>query len=156
MGDIVANWAKGRFIEWADLAKVSAAGEAIVVVLYKLAGLPSDATLKDCKFLSDVATAGAAEANFTFPGSRRKIITGVDITVTVNLTTDVASFDLADLIWNAAGGALDNDFGKLGVYFRRSALDGDTAIRCISFHDYVGSTAGVDLKAVIPLVTSDT
>lgn len=156
MADKVCVWSKGRFVEWADLAKASAAGEALMVVLFKSSGIPTDAVLEDCKFLSDALTAGAVEADFTFTGSRRKVITGVDITVNVNTTTNVASFDLADLTWAAAGGATQNTLAKLGVFFRRVSSDGDTAIRCISFHDFAGTTTGQDLKAVIPLIASDT
>lgn len=151
MGNIVSNYAKGRFIEWATLPVGT---DNLIIVLFQSTGLPTDATLRDIQYLSGVTAAGAVEATFT--NYARKVLSASDITVTVNTSTDTASFDVADQTWTAAGGAANNTLGKLGVFYRRTSLDADSAIRCISFHDFAGATTGVDLLASISTVASAT
>lgn len=151
MGNIISNYAKGRFIEWATLP---VGGDNIIVILFKAAGLPTDATLKNAQYLSDAVAAGAVIADFT--NAARKVLSAVDITISVNTGTGVATFDISDQTWNSAGGAVNNSLGKFGVFYRKTSSDADTAIRCISFHDYVQSTNGVNLLAVVPSIGTAT
>ena len=151
MGNVLSNFAKGRFIEWASLP---AGGDNLIIVLFKSAGLPADATLIDCQFLSDVVAAGAVVADFT--NWARKVLSAVDITITVNTTTNIATLDIADQTWASAGGASNNALGKFGVFYRKTSSDADTAIRCISFHDFVVTTTGVNLSAVVPSIGTAT
>ena len=151
MGNVISNYAKGRFIEWATLP---VGGDNIIVVLFKAAGLPSDATLRNTQYLSGVFTAGGVEADFT--NAARKVLSAADITVTVNTGTGVATFDTSDQTWSSAGGAVNNPLGKFGTFYRKTSSDTDSAIRCISFHDYVVTTTGVNLLATVPSIGTAT
>lgn len=151
MGNVISNYAKGRFIEWATLP---VGGDNIIIVLFKAAGLPTDATLRNTQYLSGAIAAGAVVADFT--NAARKVLSAVDITVSVNTGTNVATFDVSDQTWSAAGGASNNSLGKLGTFYRKTSTDADSAIRCISFHDYVVTTTGVNLTAVVPSIGTAT
>lgn len=149
MANVIGNYAKGRWIEWATLPLGT---DALVVVLFQSSGLPSDATFRNCEYLSDAVTAGAVEATFT--GYARKVVTGfgTSITLAVNTGTGVATLDIPDQSWSPGGGAVTNNLGAIWIGYRPTSGAADSAIRMISKHDFVGPANGGTLTAVIPSI----
>lgn len=149
MAPIFSNYAKGRWIEWCTLPLGT---DSLVVTLLQSTGLPTDATLKNCQYLSEVFAAGAAEA--TFSGYVRKYVTGfgTNVTLTVNTGTGVATVDVPDQVWSPAGGAVNNTLGALLIGYRQTSSAVDSAIRLISKHDFAATVAGGTLTATIPSI----
>ena len=89
----VPNIALGRI---AELARLTAASDALVAMMLKSAGLESDAVLKD---VDDFAAMVAGTTNeSTFAGYARQVLTGV--TVTVDDTNDRVDVDCADPVFS--------------------------------------------------------
>jgi len=151
VGNILNNYSKGRFIQYATLPLGT---DNLTIDLLTTTALPTDATLKNCQFLSDVTTAGGVIAGFT--NYARKVLAAVDITITVNTGTGVVTLDTADQVWSAAGGATNQNIGKLLVSYRPASGSANTAIALISAHDYVATTTGGNLTASIPSVATAT
>jgi hypothetical protein len=124
------------------------------VVLLKSAGLPVDATLNNFQTLAAVFAGGAAEADFT--NASRKVLAGVDITVTVNTSTGVTTVDTADQLWTAAGGAVNNALGALLTCYRQTSATADSGILPLTKHDFAVTTSGVNLTAVVPSIGTAT
>jgi hypothetical protein len=151
VGNILSNYIKGRFVEKATLPLGT---DNLVIDLLTTTALPSDATLKNCQFLSDVTTAGGVIAAFT--NYARKVLAAVDITITVNTGTGVVTLDTADQVWSAAGGASNATLGKLLIAYRPTSGSANSAIALISCHDYTATTTGGNLTAAIPSVATAT
>jgi hypothetical protein len=99
MADFVFNIAKGKFASYAGL---TAANDALYLVLLKTAGLEADATLLDYDTLSAITTAANDEADFT--GYARRTLASV--TVTVDDTNNWTTVDAADpAAYTNSGGA---------------------------------------------------
>lgn len=149
MGNVFCNYAKARWGEWATLPLGT---DSLVVALFQATGLPSDATFKNCQYLSDAVAAGAVEATFT--GYARKTVTGygTNITLSVNTGTGVVTMDIPDQAWSPAGGAVNNTLAAIWVGYKLTSGAADSAIRMISKHDYSGPVAGGTLTATIPSI----
>lgn len=144
MADGIFNISKGRWVHYA--AQVGTGNAALVVVLIQATGLQADDALADNDTLAAVLAATNDEATFT--GYERKIVTASPITIDdVNNLVDV---DFADQVWDPAGGAVNNDLGKLLVcYDADTAAGTDAAIIPISYHDFPEITTGSKLTAEI-------
>lgn len=140
MGNIVFPYAYGR---WIDKYSLPLGGDNILVVLVQSSGLQSDATLSGYQFLSQVWSGGNTEATFT-NYSRLSITSG--ITITVGSTTTVA---VPNQVWNSAGGATNNSLGALLTCYKPTSSSVDSAILLMTKHDFVASTTGGNLTAVI-------
>lgn len=151
MGNILSNYIKGRFIEKALLPLGT---DNLVIDLLTTTALPSDATLKNCQFLSDVTAAGGVIAGFT--NYSRKVLAAADITITVNTSSGVVTLDTSDQVWSAAGGASNSTLGKLLVAYRPTSGAADSACALVSAHDFTASTTGGNLTAGIPSVATAT
>lgn len=146
------DFAKGRLIH---LATLPLGTDNLGLVLLQTTNLPSDNTLKRTQFLSGVLVSGTGagvEAAFTNYG--RIWLSAAAITVTVNSSTDVATLDVSDGVWNAAGGVANNSLGKLLVVYRPNSSSLDTAIPILTAHDFVASTTGGNLTAIIPSIAT--
>jgi hypothetical protein len=108
--------------------------------------LPSDATLAGLQYLNQVWIAGAEEATFT-EYSRQSVTTG--ITITVGATTTV---DIPNQVWNSAGGAVNNSLGALLTCYQPTSISTDSSIQLLTKHDFVASTTGGNLTAVITAI----
>ena len=105
----IPNIAAGRDVE---LAKRVIDGDPstarLRVSLWKLSGLPTEAALRDCATVAAIASAGATEADHT--GYARKAVTGAEIAITTDNSSNRQSWDITtDPEWaalGAAGGAI--------------------------------------------------
>jgi hypothetical protein len=95
MAMAVFNIALGRGAYYGGLP---AANDALIVIPLATAGLPSDATLKDC---ATVAAVLAAATEQTSMGRK----TLANVTVTVDNTNDRVNVDADDAIWSSTSGA---------------------------------------------------
>lgn len=151
MANIISNTMKGR---WFEKATLPLGTDAILIVL--LQTKPSDATLKNCTFVSDVITAGGVEA--TFSSYVRKTVTGfgTNIIISINTGTGVVTLDIPDQAWSPAGGAVNNTLVSLLCCYKPTSGSADTAISLISAHDFAGAVAGGTLTATIPSIGTAT
>jgi hypothetical protein len=117
------------------------------VVLLQSTGLQVDATLETYQFLSQLLTAGNAEATFT--NYSRQVLSGTSITVTVNTSTGVTTVDISDQVWTAAGGATNNTLGALITCYRPSVASTDSSVLLLTKHDFATTTTGGNLTASI-------
>lgn len=121
-------------------------GDNILVVLLQSAGLQADSTLNNHQTLASLL---AANTEAVFTNYARKVLSTVDITVTVNTSTGVATVDVSDQVWNAAGGAVNNTLGALITCYRPTSASPDSAVLPLTKHDYTVSTTGGNLNAPI-------
>lgn len=140
MANFVFEYAYGR---WIDKYSLPLGGDNILVVLVQSSGLQSDATLAGYQYLSQVWSGGNAEATFT-GYARQSVTTG--ITITVGATTTVS---VPNQVWTAAGGATNNSLGALLTCYQPTSSSVDSAIQLMTKHDFVATTTGGNLTAVI-------
>lgn len=137
MADVIFNNQRGSLVEH------HRNGEDLIVVLLQAA--EADDTLRDYDDLATLlAAAGNTEATFT--NYSRTLILNANWSVTINDTTNLASADFADITWSPAGNGTNNTLAKLLV-----CIDGasDAARLPVSAHDFVTTTDGNDLTAVV-------
>ena len=151
IGNVLGNYAKGR---WIHLASLPLGTDNLVVVLLKSSGLPTDATIKDCQYLSQIISAGATEATFT--NYARKVLSAPSIFIVVNTGTDVVSLDTSDQTWNSAGGASNDTLGAFLLCYRPTSGSADSAIWLLTKHDYSQTTNGGNLVASVPSIGTST
>lgn len=143
MADGVFNIAKGKLRYYCELPATS---DALVVVLLKATGLQSDDALADYSDLAALLAATNDEATFT--NYVRKTVTAV--TITQDNVNNRVDFDIADQTWTAAGGAVNDSLGKLLVCYDPDTTTGtDSTVVPLTFHDFVVTTSGADLTAVV-------
>ena len=139
MGDFVFNGVKGTAGYWSTLP---AASDGLILVLLQASGLETDDVLSAYDTLSALLAASNDEATFTNYG--RKTITAVTDTVTD--ASRRQDYDFADQTWVSAGGATNNDLGKLLVCYDPNTGSGtDTTVVPLSAHDFVITTDGSDI-----------
>ena len=151
MGNVLVDYAKGRFIEKATLPLGT---DSLIAVLLQATGLPTDTVLKRNQFLSGVFTAGGTESTFT--NYSRQSFTGASITITVNTSTDVVTLDTSNVVINSAGGALNNSVAKLLLCYKPTSATADSAIPVLTTHDCVITTTGGNLTVTIPSIGTAT
>jgi hypothetical protein len=143
MANFVFEYAYGR---WIDKYSLPVGGDNILVVLVQSSGLPSDGTLAGYQYLSQVWSGGGVEATFT-NYTRQSVTTG--ITITVGATTTV---DIANQVWNSAGGATNNTLGALLTCYQPTSISTDSSILLLTKHDFAATTTGGNLTAVISAI----
>lgn len=139
MANGVFLYAKGKFAEKASLPFGT---DAVMVILLQSAGLVADTTLKNYQTLAALLVANT-EATFT--NYVRKAGTG--LTVTPNTGTGIQTFDMNDVTWSAAGGALNNTLGKIITAYRQTSSALDSQMLPLTYHDFTATTTGGDLFA---------
>lgn len=135
MADFVFNIAKGAFAE-------KARDDATKFGVLLLKTVESDALMMDRATITALLT-GSTEANFT--NYARK--TPITATLTVDTTNDRVDVDMPDQTWAVAGGATNNTLAKLVTFYEDAAADATRVP--ITAHDFVATTDGTDLIAVI-------
>lgn len=154
MANVINDFAKGRFVEKSTLPVGT---DSLLVVLLQTTSLPTDNTLKRTQFLAGVLSTGSgAGLEGTFTNYARKVIAAVDITITVNTSTDVVTLDTADQVWSAAGGATNNNISAFLLCYKPTSTSLDTAIPILSKHDFTASTTGGNLTATIASIGTAT
>ena len=150
MANIVHNVSKGRVNEFTRrVAGNDPANSAFVVVLLKTA--EADAALTDYADLGALlGAAGNVEADFT--NYARKVLTDADISApTVDNAADEQWSDIPDLVYTAAGGALNNTLVKAVICYDPDSTAGtDTDLIPMTAHDVSATTDGNDLTLTIP------
>lgn len=148
MANIVFNVAKGRGNEYVSrVANNDPANSAIVIVLLKTA--EADATLQDYATLGALLGGSNVECDFT--NYARKVLTdSVIVEPTPDNTNNRQNADFPDQTWTSAGGATNNTTAKLLVCYDPDTTGGtDADIIPLTAHDYVVTTTGADLPAVV-------
>lgn len=92
---------------------------------------------------------GNLEATFT--NYARKSITSSGITISVGATS---SASLSNQVWTAAGGATNNSLGALLTCYKPTSGSTDAQIQVLTKHDFVASTTGGNLTAVITTIAT--
>lgn len=137
MADVIFNNQRGSLVQH------KADGEDLIVVLLQAA--EADDTLRDYDDLAALlGAAGNTEATFT--NYAREVILNANWSVTIDDTGNDASADFADITWTSAGNGTNNTLAKLLV-----CIDGasDAARFPVTAHDFVATTDGNDLTAVV-------
>lgn len=154
MANLVNDYAKGRFVQFATLPLGT---DNLLIVLLQSTSLPTDNTLKRTQFLSGVLSTGTgAGLEATFTNYARKVLAASDITITVNTTTDVVTLDTVDGVWNSAGGASNNTLAALLLCYRPTAGSADSAVPILTKHDFSATTTGGNLTASISSIGTAT
>ena len=131
MPALIANVAKGRIAYYASLP---AANDNLIWVVFKAAGLESDAVLQDKTSLADVISGTTDEADFG--GYSRKQASSV--TVTVDHANDRVDIDLDDPMWSPTS---SQALGKIGVFYDPDTTAGtDADLIPLFFDDFVFTT----------------
>lgn len=137
MSDVIFNNQRGSLVEH------HRNGEDLIVVLLQAA--QADDALRDYDDLASLlANAGNTEATFT--NYVRETIDNADWSVIIDDTGNEATADFDDITWADAGNGTNNSLVKLLV-----CIDGasDAARLPVSAHDFVVTTDGNDLTAVV-------
>lgn len=147
----VFNISRGRIVEFYRNVKGSTpANSAFVAVLLKATGLEADDVLNNYDDLAALLAATNDEADFT--NYARKVFTDVELAVVPapDDTNNRVDLDLPDFTWTSAGGTVDNSLGKLIICYDSDTTAGtDANIIPCTYHDFVYTTSGVDLPAVV-------
>lgn len=149
MANGVFNIAKGRINEYTNrVASNDPANSAFIIVLLETA--EADATLEDYDDLSALLAGSNTEAAFT--NYARKTLTDADLSnPTPDDTDNDQSSDFADQTWTSAGGTTDETLAKLLVCYDSDTTAGtDANIIPLTYHDFVVTTNGGDITAVVP------
>lgn len=147
MANFVFPCAKGRFVEKYSLLTGS---DNIVVVLLLSSGLQADATLAGYTNLATLLAATSDEATFT--NYARIILASGNITITTTTTVTVAL--TGNLVWNSAGGAVNNTLGALLTCYRPTSGSADSAIIPMTKHDFSTTTAGGNLTGTVTTIAT--
>lgn len=151
MANGVFNIARGRIVEfYNNVESNSPANSAFVIVLLKATGLEADDTLNNYDDLAAILAAANDECDFT--NYARKTLESAELAAlpAPDDTNNRRDLDLPDFTWTSAGGATNNSIGKLIVCYDADTTAGtDSAIIPMTYHDFVYTTTGVDLPAVV-------
>jgi hypothetical protein len=146
VGDGVFNVSLGV---WRQYLTLPAANDALIVVLLKASGLPTEGVLRDFDTLADLLASSADEADFT--GYARQTVTA-GITVTVDDANERVDGDMPDIEWAAATRSVNNSLGKLLVCYDGDTTSGtDTSIIPVTYHNFVVTT---DDNALLARISS--
>lgn len=143
MGNGVFNVSKGI---WRYYLGLPGTNDALYVVLLKGSGLVADSVLADYDDLAALLAGASDEADFT--GYTRKTITSA--TITPDDPNDRVDGDIADQVWDPAGGATNNTLGKILTVYDPDTTGGtDSSLIPLTYHDFVTTTDGTKLTAEI-------
>lgn len=145
MADFVFNIALGMEKRYASLPETS---DALVIVLLKAAGLEADDVLRDYDTLSALLAASNDECDFTNYSPRKSI---TSVTPTVDDAADQYRAVIGDITWTSAGGATNNQIGKLLVCYDPATGTGtDADLVPVTAHDWSVTTNGQNITADEP------
>lgn len=150
MASFIFDYAKGR---WVEKYLLPVGGDNIVIVLLQSSGLQADATLNNYQTLASLL---GSNSEATFTNYSRIVLSGLNITVSVNTSTGVTTVDIPDQVWSAAGGATNNTLGALLTCYRPSTASLDTQILPLTKHDFAVTTTGGNLTAAVPSIGTST
>lgn len=137
MADVIFNNQRGSLVEHMRN------GEDLEVVLLQLA--QADDALRDYDEL-DALLGNAGNTEATFTGYTRVTVLNANVTVTIDDSANTATADFADITWSPAGNGTNNTLAKLLVCIDGT---GDVNILPVTAHDFVTTTDGNDLTAVV-------
>jgi len=137
MGNLQANFAKGRWVQLYDNVKANVpTGCAFIIAAFT--GTETDANLRDADFLSSVEALALAESVQT--GYARKVLVAADLaTRTTDDTGDVNKFTLPAQSWTLT--ASGTAWSRVGCFYRPASGSADSAIEFCGIWDFV--TAGI-------------
>lgn len=143
MADRLTLASLGRMRTYADAVN---AGSAVILVVLLRQGVEADSTLIDRATLADVL-AVTANREASWEGGTpyaRKALTAV--TVSPQAANDRVDYDLADVVWAAAGQiTTPQQLAKLGVCYAPAANAQNTAVVPLAWLDYPVIADGSDL-----------
>lgn len=148
MADLVFNIAKGRINELTRrIVNNDPANAAFVVIA--LQAVDADAVMEDFDDVAALLAGGSTEATFT--GYARKVLDQTVVSLpTVDDAADTQWSDIADQIFSAAGGALNNNLTDIVIGFTYdSTVTDDSLITPLVMLDFSTITNGNDLTAVM-------
>lgn len=124
--------------------------DQLLVVLLQSTGLPADTTLVNYANLGAML-AVANEANFT--NYARYPLSNSNITVTYTTGTSptkvTVSFTPTPLVWNSAGGAVNNTITKVAIAYQPTSGTADSGCLVLATLDYSGTTTGGALEVTL-------
>lgn len=124
--------------------------DQLFVVLLQSTGLPVDATLVNYQNLGAML-AVANEATFT--NYTRYPLASSNITIAYNTVSNptkvTVSFTPTPLIWNSAGGALNNTITKVALVYQPTVSTPDSGCLVLATLDYSGTTTGGALQVTL-------
>lgn len=125
--------------EVAAYAKLPAANDAIIAVLFQTAAQVTDDAMMDYATLAAIK---AAQTEATFTNYTRKTLSGV--VLAVDNTNNRRTADADDLQWAAAGGASNNTIGRVVFCYDPDTTQGahDGTILPLTFYPYSTTTDG--------------
>lgn len=145
MANIVFNIALGRGNELARrVINDDPAPSGFVLMLLQTA--EADATLRTHATVAAMLAGANTEANFTNYG-RINITTGV--TVNVDNSGNVHSFDVPNQTFTNAGGTTDNTLAKWVLCYAPDVAGADSTLVPVCAQDFTPTTSGVDLECII-------
>lgn len=126
-----------------SLVQHMADGEDLIFILLQAA--EADDTLRDYNAL-DTLLAAVGNTEATFTNYAREVVLNANVTVTIDDVTNQASADFADITYSPAGNGTNNSLEKALI-----CIDGanDAARFPVTAHDFVATTDGNDLTAVV-------
>lgn len=139
MADFVFGRALGYERAWLELP---GAGDGLLFVLLKALGLQEDEDLADHATLAAIV---AANTEATFTNYNRLFVSAGITTGPVNTGTNEVDCVIQNLLWADAGGAANNDVGKLIVCYAPTNATPDSGIFPMSAHDAVFTTDGTGI-----------
>lgn len=125
--------------------------DQLLVVLLQSTGLPADTVLVNYANLGAML-AVASEANFT--NYARYPLSASNISITYNTTSSptkvTLSFLPSPLVWNSAGGAVNNTITKVAIAYQPVANStADSGCLILGTLDYSGTTTGGALDVTL-------
>lgn len=144
MGNFIFNVALGLERQYAALP----ATDRIEVLLLQAAGLEADDVLRDYDTVAAMLAASNDECTFT--AYVRKLFTSA-LSMTIDDSADQVRIVIGDITWTSAGGATNNQIGKLVTcYEPNTAAPSDSNKIPISAHDWSVTTNGQNITADEP------
>lgn len=124
--------------------------DQLLVVLLQSTGLPADTVLVNYANLGAML-AVANEANFT--NYARYPLAASNISITYNTTSSptkvTLSFLPSPLVWNSAGGAVNNTITKVAIAYQPTSGTADSGCMILGTLDYSGTTTGGALDVTL-------
>jgi hypothetical protein len=149
MADLIHNIAKGRGVELARRSNAGAdASGALRISVWN--STDTDDAIRDADTVAAIeALAATIERTpvSTPPWGARKIVQDAGITLTLDDSANEYRVDIADQTWTAVPAA--NNSTDLGSSYDTSGTDADSVLLPMSWHDFVVTTDGSDVTAVV-------
>lgn len=125
--------------EVAAYAKLPAANDGIIAVLFQATAQVTDDVMMDYTTLAAIK---AAQTEATFTAYARKPL--VNVTLAVDNVNNRRTADADDLAWTAAGGATNNTLGRIVFCYDpdTTAAAHDATILPLTFYPYSTTTDG--------------